>query len=485
MPIARLGADEANRNLRGNRASLWPDGRVPTDRLGKVARLSFDASFTFSKSDRILTIGSCFARNMEQRLAQLGFDLPMKQVFLPPEERSTKTENDILIKFTVQSMKNELEWASGVKPPPPEKLFLQVGEGLWHDPQLVNNVHSASLERLIERREMVQSAFRQAPDCKVVIITLGLAEAWFDHETSLYLNTAPPTAAIKRDPGRFSLDVLSYGEILEALERIHEILRSFGRPDFKMLITVSPVPFKATFTGQDAITANSYSKAVQRAACGEFVARHDNVDYFPSYEIVTMSDREQVYERDNLHVGGSAVAYIVDQVLTHYTTDLEFTHAKVGTPKSRRQNARTTHYDLFALAKHQFETGETDKALESCQTVFRDHYEGMSDRDRSFAHTTYSYMLAKLRRWADAAVELEQAVKLAPQVSDGWRRLGEVYIRLGRRKDAVQALERAVEIDPGDAESRQNLAAARAPFGLPRLGGLKRLFSPAPLRAER
>jgi hypothetical protein len=347
MPVARFSSEEANRNLRRNRNSLWPDGRLPTDRLEKLAKLSFTPSFTFSKKDRIMTIGSCFAREIEHRLAGLGFDLPMKQIELPAEERATKTANDIVSKFTVQSMENELVWSTGAAPPPPEKLFLQVGEDLWHDPQLVNNVTPASIERLSERRRLVEGAFRQLPSCKVVVITLGLAEAWYDHETGLYLNTAPPGPSLKYYPGRFSLDLLSYEEISASLDRIYALLKAHGHPDFKVLITVSPVPFKATFSGGDALTANTYSKAVQRAACEAFVRRHANVDYFPSFEIVTLSDRELVYEKDNVHVSNSTVAYIVDQVLTHYTPDVTFKRAKVGAPKTRREGAEEKPFDLF------------------------------------------------------------------------------------------------------------------------------------------
>src|SRR6185369_15039737 len=153
MPIVRLSAEDANRNLRRNRASLWPDGRVPTSRLDDLARVSFRPTFTFTKSDKILTIGSCFAREMERRLASLGFDLPMTRVVLPKEERYTKTENDILSKYTSQSIENELVWARDpAAAPPPELMFLQVGEDLWHDPQLVNNVYPAALTRIQERR---------------------------------------------------------------------------------------------------------------------------------------------------------------------------------------------------------------------------------------------------------------------------------------------------------------------------------------------
>lgn len=479
MPLARFSATEANRNLRRNRASLWPDGRLPTDRLGEVAKPSFTPSFSFSRSDRIMTIGSCFAREIEFRLADLGFDLPMRDIVVPPEERVTKVENDIISKFTVQSMENELAWASGQTPPAPESLFLQVGEGLWHDPQLVHNVHPASLERVAARRAMVQDAFKQLPSCKVVIMTLGLAEAWFDHESGLYLNTAPPNAAIRETPDRFSLDVLDYDDIASSLERIHAILRRFGHPDVKVLITVSPVPFKATFSGGDALVANSYSKAVQRAACQAFVARHDNVDYFPSYEIVTLSDREKVFERDNMHVSNSAVAHIVDQVLAAYAPEVEFKRTRVGVPKTRRATAEDRPYDLLARARHHFEEGELDRAAELCAEMFARFEDQMSDRDKSTGRNIYGVVLMTMKRLPEAAAQFRAAVALTPGEAESWHNLGKALDRMGQRREAIAALRRAAEISPGDAQIQASLNRARGPLGLLRSLGRRPAAPPA------
>ena len=492
MPLVRYSATEANRNLRRNRASIWPDGRLPTGRLGELAKLSFKPSFTFSKSDRIMTIGSCFAREMEHRLANLGVDLPMKAVSVPPEERVTKTENDLLSKFTVQSMENELAWISGSAPPPPEKLFLEVGEGLWHDPQLVHNLHPASLERVTERRAMVQSAFAELSSCRLVILTLGLAEAWFDHETGLYLNTAPPPPALNRNRERYSLDVLSYEDILESLERIYAILKARGHPDFKVLITVSPVPFKSTFTGEDAITANTYSKSVQRAALQAFVARHDNVDYFPSYEIVTMSDRQLVYERDNLHVSNSAVAYIVEQVLASYAPEVEFTPSRVGTPKTRRADVEDNQFDLLARAKHHYGEGDFQAAADSCQAAIDRFYERMLDRDRASIRSLLGLCLMKLDRWDDALAELQICTEVAPAEAEHWYKLGRALSRVGRRREAIEALQRAFEISPNDAGIKKSLAWAKAgldAFGAParQRSWLSRLLGarPEPVTEER
>ena len=484
MPLARYSATEANRNLRRNRASLWPDGRLPTDRLGEVAKPSFTPSFSFSKADRIMTIGSCFAREMEHRLAGLGFDLPMKAIVLPPEERVTKTTNDIISKFTVQSMENELAWATGQPPPPPDQLFLQVGEGLWHDPQLVHNAHPASLERVIARRALVQDAFRQLPQCRIVILTLGLAEAWFDHQTGLYLNAAPPNAVLRQTPERFSLDVLDYEEIAASLERIHAILQSHGHPDVKVLITVSPVPFKATFSGQDALVANAYSKAVQRAACQGFVARHDNVDYVPSYEIVTLSDREKVFERDNLHVSNAAVAFIVDQVLSAYAPNVEFRHTRVGTPKTRRAGAEDRPYDLLARARHFFEEGDLGQAAELCSSMLERFDAQMSDRDKSTGHNVYGVVLMTMKRLPEAAAQFRAASALSPGEAEPWHNLGKTLDRMGRRREALAALKRAAEISPADAQVRASLRRASGPMGVLRSLARRPDTPPARVAAE-
>ncbi len=58
-------------------------------------------------------------------------------------------------------------------------------------------------------------------------------------------------------------------------------------PDARFLVTVSPVPLTATASGEHVEVATCYSKAVLRAACGMLVARHPDVDYFPSFEIIT------------------------------------------------------------------------------------------------------------------------------------------------------------------------------------------------------
>ena len=51
----------------------------------------------------------------------------------------------------------------------------------------------------------------------------------------------------------------------------------------KIVLTVYPVPFSDTFSGQDVIVANTYSKSVLRCVAQDLTELYDHVDYFPSY----------------------------------------------------------------------------------------------------------------------------------------------------------------------------------------------------------
>ena len=470
MPLVRIPAEAAGRNLRRSRASLWPDDRVPGDRLKGVAKVELRPTFEFSRQDRILTLGSCFAREIELRLMDLGFDCPLVDAATPAHEGRTKAPNGLLIKYTIQSIENELRWAAGAPAPPPEKLFLQLGDGVWFDPQLVGNAPPLPLERVMARRALVHDVMAQFPSCRVVIITLGLAEAWFDEELSLYLNVAPPAAALSRYPGRFRLDVLDYDDILQSLERIWAILQEHGPADLKMLLTVSPVPFKATFSGEDAITANAYSKAVQRAAASAFAIRHPGVDYVPSYEIVTMTDRSQAYEKDNVHVTRGVVRYITDAVLRAYAPEVgrRLTDAE---PEPTADQGPEIHLDLFTLAKHHIGSREFEAAEAVARDLIARFGDSISRRDRSVSHYLLGGALMGQRRWAEAAEALERAAGFDPQEGLVLYKLGQCHEHLRDPARAAEVFARAVQLDSASASYAKALERARAKLAPAEAGG--------------
>jgi len=73
-----------------------------------------------------------------------------------------------------------------------------------------------------------------------------------------------------------------------------------ANPDIRFLLTVSPVPLTATASGEHVLAATIYSKSVLRAVAGQLFHERANVEYFPSYEIITSSLSRGAYFESNL-----------------------------------------------------------------------------------------------------------------------------------------------------------------------------------------
>jgi len=164
------------------------------------------------------------------------------------------------------------------------------------------------LEQMVELHHRLSEVVQRLPKCRIVIITLGLVELFVDTWSGFFTNTTPWLTA---SPGRYEFGVLTYEEVMSALERIHRLLSERGHPEIQILVTVSPVPLDATFTGGDIVVANTYSKSVLRTAASQWAEAHDNVYYFPSYEIVMNSARERAWLADGRHVRAEMVGHIM------------------------------------------------------------------------------------------------------------------------------------------------------------------------------
>jgi hypothetical protein len=293
--------------------SKWPDvaGRFEADPV----IVSHQAGFALPDKARVFCMGSCFARNIEEHLIYRGVDVLSKRVVSPKSEWPARA-NGFLNKFTTHSMLQELRWLE--EPPADPLLHLsETAEG-WRDLHLTPGLQSSSLERALERRAwLAHSYFPRLRQADAVLMTLGLNEAWRDAQTGVLLNAAPSLWEVRRHPERYTVEITDVGQNLEALEEIRERLKRLN-PEMKLVVTVSPVPMGATFSGHDVMVANSLSKSTLRAAAGAFEARHDDVDYFPSYEMATLSSRGFAYAPDCLHVADRVVSRIMETFLAAY-----------------------------------------------------------------------------------------------------------------------------------------------------------------------
>ncbi|MEY4249061.1 MAG: hypothetical protein RJA87_694 [Pseudomonadota bacterium] len=299
-------------------AAANPNGRWSDteDRfLGPFYRATHTPQFPLSQTDRFFCIGSCFARNIEEHLIYRNIAVESRRIIAPRTEISARP-NGLVNKYTTHAIAQELEWV--VSPPETYGHLVLETEAGWRDLLLAPTISPVTQERAeVRRRYISETYFHRLRSVDVVILTLGLNEVWRDNLLGIWLNAPPGLSNVRREPERFSIYSSDVPSNLEALETTHARLKAIN-PHVRIVVTVSPVPMGVTFFDQDISVANANSKAVLRSAAQTFANTHSDVDYFPSYEMVTLSDRAEAYGPDFLHVRNQMVEHVIEAFLETY-----------------------------------------------------------------------------------------------------------------------------------------------------------------------
>lgn len=297
-------AAAANRAAEGARAR-FPDRADPRG-AGLLLLPELRPSFAMTPGEKVFTIGSCFARNVENRLHE-RFEIATRR-FSVPDSEWPAGRNGILNEYNPGTIAQRITRAVHGTPAPPETV---VPEGDKFMDLLLPGPGCAPVtkERAFERRDEIDALYAELPAADVIVVTLGLIEAWYDHELDTYLNRMPAREAIAS--GRYDFVVMDVDEAMALLEPAFRLLE--GR---RTLVTVSPVPLNTTFSGKDVIAANTYSKATLRV-CAEHLSALPGVDYFPSYEMV-LSAGLRAFNEDNVHVRPGIVRQVVAHMLDSY-----------------------------------------------------------------------------------------------------------------------------------------------------------------------
>lgn len=312
MPMQVLTGEIALANLRANPQAYWPDPNDEDNRLNSICRPAIRPSFRIAPKEKIFAVGSCFARHIETALADLGFDIVSK-----------RNSTSIMIRnlYGVPSIYNELSWALEETIFDEKMNFIEVMPGRYIDLQSPSYLRPVAIDEVKKQRDIIREVMARVVECAVVVMTLGLSQCWYDKATGSYLNAAPRKSVVARFPGRFELHVLDHAATLETLRNTIELLRNRSRRDQKVILTVSPVPLLATFTDQDVLVANCESKSLLRVVAGIVSSEYDHVDYFPSYESVTLSDRSVAWQADQHHVNGVLIRENVNRMIAAYVLD--------------------------------------------------------------------------------------------------------------------------------------------------------------------
>lgn len=270
-------------------------------------------------------MGSCFAREIEHALRKRGFPISSMDLdylaqgdFLGVDG---KVSTGFFHRYNVPSMEQEFRRAvNDMLFDESESLLVEVG-GVVYDLNYGPTLPRVIREKAVNRRMMARTLVGRFTKSRAIVVTLGLCEAWYHKPSGMYCNSIAGDI-LARKKKDFEFRLLGYNENLAALRSIGEcISRHHSTGDYRLIVTVSPVPLQSTFTDDDIVVANYRSKAMLRSVADAFCEEHSNALYFPSYEIAMFSNSELVWRPDRVHIQPTCVAHITETFIERFVVN--------------------------------------------------------------------------------------------------------------------------------------------------------------------
>ena len=231
-----------------------------------------------------LTLGSCFADTVGQRLSASKFPVsqnPFGTVYNPLS----------IHKLLLQTVHNQQ---------PHESTYLTNNElALNYD------FHSAFAEtskNLLETRlkDTIEGVHLFLKNSRYLFITYGTSWVYERFDTRDVVANCH-----KMPSNQFKKTLLTAERIMESFDETYRSIKVFN-PEIRIILTVSPVRHL-----KDTLELNSVSKSILRLACHAITERHKDVDYFPAYEILLDDLRDyRFYASDMIHPSTDAIDYI-------------------------------------------------------------------------------------------------------------------------------------------------------------------------------
>lgn len=303
--------------------------------------------FALSSTDKLATAGSCFAQHVTTYLRKNGFavmDLEPQPPNLPAAMARNFGYGIYSARFgNIYTVRQLLQLAQDADTLAVDERDVWEKNGRYFDalrPAVEPNGLDSPEEALLLREHHLRKVKRLFSKMDVFIFTLGLTEAWIDNRSGRVYPTAPGTVAGDYDPGIHEFKNFSYDEIRDDFVAFRTLVRKWN-PKVRTILTVSPVPLTATAADDHVLTATTYSKSVLRAVAGELALRHDDIDYFPSYEIIASPwSRGFFYESNMRSVSIAGVENVMRAFFGEHRPSAEKEQAPPDSSARRRRRRR-------------------------------------------------------------------------------------------------------------------------------------------------
>ncbi len=287
--------------------SFWRTGVATASPL--MMSNIYKKKFELTTDIKIATAGSCFAQHIGKQLSRMGFtvlDVEPPPHALPSELHSKYGFGLYSGRYgNIYTVAQLLQLAQEVANSRTPEGIVWTRNGKFFDAlrPAVEPEGLDSEDELLAHRKYHLSRVRQLfENMDVFIFTLGLTEAWVHRNSGTVFPTAPGVVAGYFHNSIYRFHNYNFNEIITSFNEFQNtvrLIRGEKKPP-KYLLTVSPVPLAATATAGHVLLATTYSKSVLRAAAGFLAEQNIDVDYFPSFEIITNPAARGKFYNDNL-----------------------------------------------------------------------------------------------------------------------------------------------------------------------------------------
>jgi hypothetical protein len=257
-------------------------------------------------TDKVMTLGSCFAQHISQHLAKQGSSFLVTEAGpqnMPNELRrshgygifTARYGNVYTVRQALQLLRRSLGQIDSSK-----ETWIHDGCVVDpHRPTVEPTGFDSTGALEADRSEHLAATMQAFVSADVLILTLGLTEGWRSTRTGLVFPLAPGVHGGTFDPHTHEFVNFSFSETSDDLSTLVSELRAIN-PLLRIILTVSPVPLAATFEPRHVLVSTAASKAILRAAADQAVRDLEDVVYFPSYEIITAPGLGGIYFEDDL-----------------------------------------------------------------------------------------------------------------------------------------------------------------------------------------
>ena len=242
-------------------------------------------------TSRIVSIGSCFAVNIAEKLNYFQFQ---------------NSVNPFGILFHPAAIEKFIGYVAQQKIFTRDDIFFHNERWQCFDAHsgLSDSDENVVLNRLTEAVANSAAEFTRATH---LIITLGTAWAYREVESGQIVANCH-----KVPQHRFTKDLQPVSAIVESLKNSITAIQSIN-PALNIIFTVSPVRHI-----KDGFVENQRSKSHLLTAVHE-VVDHELANYFPSYEIIMDELRDyRFYMSDMLHPNQTAIDYVWERFSANY-----------------------------------------------------------------------------------------------------------------------------------------------------------------------